>query len=786
MSGKSSHMEVQLGVAQVREWIKLRCKSEEGATWVDKMAFSSDYEQIRRRLVQTAEMLRILSSGEAPNRHFFDLRPLIVRIKVPGTFLEGEEYLSVAHSLRALDEWVSFLNRKHEDYPELATLCRQVQLDATAANGIDRCIDDQGVVRDSASPELAAIRKRLGEVERSARAALQRILKKSISDDFSTDESQVTLRDGRLVIPVKAEYKRNIGGLVHDESATGQTVYIEPAEALELNNEVRELKNRERREVIRILTALADELRKQYPDLERGSDFLGKADFIHAKAAWAREFGALVPHFQPSAGLDIKGGVHPLLRHAHQKNNKPVVPLTIWLDPQQRMVVVSGPNAGGKSVVLKTVGLLQYLIQCGIPVPVNEASTFGIFSEILLDIGDTQSIEDDLSTYSAHLSAMKTFVQRANKKSLILIDEFGKGTEPQFGGAIAEAILELLSKAGSYGIITTHYQNLKDLASSTTGMINGAMKYDLNRLESMFQLELGKPGSSFAFEIATKIGLPRDVIASAKEKVGKDQVDFDKSLNNLQREKQKYDKLVAKMAKEQADLAKIKKDYEELRDMLDEERKEIVRNAKQEAKRIIADANKEVERAIREIKESQADKLKTQLARQRLEEQSAQLKVPDKVIKKKKAGMDVGDQVRMTGHDGVGEIVRIKDKEAEVQFGLLKSFVKLDRLEKVSGPRTEQPTKRSTGYNRLNSLLDFSHELTIRGMRAEEALPALDTFVDQAILLGVNEVRVLHGKGHGILRDLVRTHFRGHPHVMKIEDGHADRGGSGISIVTLK
>jgi len=786
MSTPIANMEVQLGVVQVKEWIKLRCKSDEGKSWVDKISFSHNFDQIHRRLTQTAEMLRLITSGETPNRHFFDLRPFIVRIKVPGTFLEGEEYLSVAQSIRALNEWVTFLNRKKEDFPELSAMCSQVWLDATVANEIDRCIDEQGIVRDSASPELAAIRKRLGEVERSARSALQRILKKSISDDFSTAESQVTLRDGRLVIPVKAEYKRNISGLVHDESSTGQTVYLEPAEALELNNEVRELKNRERREVIRILTALADELRKQYTHLEKGSDFLGKADFIHAKAAWAREFGALVPHFQPSAGLDIKDGVHPLLWHAHQKNNKPVVPLSIRLDPQQRMVVVSGPNAGGKSVVLKTVGLLQYLIQCGIPVPVNEASTFGIFTEILLDIGDTQSIEDDLSTYSAHLSAMKTFVQRVGKKSLILIDEFGKGTEPQFGGAIAEAILEMLSKAGSYGIITTHYQNLKDLANRTQAMINGAMKYDLNRLEPLFQLELGKPGSSFAFEIATKIGLPKDVIASAKEKVGKDQVDFDKSLNNLQREKQKYDKLVDKMAKEQSALIKIKTDYEELRDMLDEERKEIVRNAKQEAKRIIADANKDVERAIREIKESQADKVKTQLARQRLEEQSAQLQVVEKVAKKKKTGIDVGDQVRMNGHDGVGEIVRIKEKEAEVQFGLLKSFVKLDRLEKVSGPRKDQPTSRSRGYNRLDSLLDFSHELTIRGMRAEEALPALDSFVDQAILLGVNEVRVVHGKGFGILRDLVRTHFRGHPNVMKIEDGHADRGGSGISIVTLK
>ena len=770
----------------MKQWLTSRCKSEEGKVWVSKMAFGTNYDQIQLRLTQTGEMLRMLVSGEVPNRHFYDIKQLIIRIKVPGTFLEGEEYLSLAHSVEALAQWLNHLQKEQEDFPELFRLSNRVHIDASIVKEIDKCIDDQGQVRDSASSELSAIRKRLGDVERSARSALQRILKKSISDDFSTAESQVTLRDGRLVIPIKAEFKRNIAGLIHDESATGQTVYLEPSEALELNNEVRELKNRERREVIRILTSLADHLRIQYSDLEAGSDFLGKLDFIHSKASWATEFGAIVPKLQKNAGLEIKDGVHPLLWHTHQKNNKPVVPLSIRLDGNIRMIVVSGPNAGGKSVVLKTVGLLQYLVQCGVPVPVHEASTFGIFSEILLDIGDTQSIEDDLSTYSAHLSAMRSFVQQASKKTLVLIDEFGKGTEPQFGGAMAEAILERLAKDGCFGVITTHYQNLKDLADRTQGIVNGAMKYDLNKLEPLFQLEVGKPGSSFAFEIAAKIGLPKELVESAKQKVGKDQVDFDKSLNNLQREKQKYDKLVGRLEKEQAAVQKIRKDYEELKEMLDEERREMIRAAKQEAKRIVADANKEVERAIREIKESQADKVKTMEARKRLLDQSNKLHVDDKPLKKKKTGIQAGDQVRMNGHDGVGEIIRIKGNEAEVQFGLMKSFVKLERLEKVSGPKKEQATARSKGYSRLDKMMTFSHELVIRGMRAEEALPTLDTFVDEAILLGVDQVKVIHGKGHGILRDLLRNHLWGHPHIAKIEDDHADRGGSGISIVTFK
>lgn len=781
-----SDIRQKLGFDQITSWIAARCKSTEGAAYVEKMAFSSKPEQVQTWLGQTDEMLRLATAGEVPNSYFHDLRALLKRIRVPGTFLEGEEYLIVARSVRALAEWTVYLDRKKEDLPHLFKLAQGVSIHTTVADAIDRSINEEGNVRDSASPELARIRKRIGEVERAARSALQRILRQSVQSAFSAEESQVTLRDGRLVIPVKAEFKRNIPGLIHDESATGQTVYLEPAEALELNNEVRELKNSERREVIRILTALADALHDQYEPLDKGSLLMARLDFIFAKASWAKDFQAIVPKTQKGAGFEMYHAVHPILWHSHQKSGKPVVPLTLTLSPDKRMVVVSGPNAGGKSVVLKTVGLLQYMVQCGLPVPVTEPSVFGLFDEILLDIGDTQSIEDDLSTYSAHLSAMRTFVQRAAKRTLVLIDEFGKGTEPQFGGAIAEAILEELAKAGSYGVITTHYQNLKDLAEKTRGMANGAMKYDVQKLEPLFQLEIGKPGSSFAFEIARKIGLPNQVVESAKSKLGQEHVDFDRSLAQLQKEKQKYDKLTARLEREQAEVARIRKDYEELKAMLDEERKEIIRTAKQDAKRILSDANKEVERTIREIKESQADKQRTQQARQRMEQEAAQLEIEPKPKRQPKARLEVGDRVRMSGHDGVGEIVRLKDKEAEVQFGLLKSFVKLERLEKVSGPMKAPKQARSGGYNRLEKMSQFSHELSIRGMRAEEALPAVDAFVDEAILLGMDQVRVVHGKGHGILREMIRTHLKGHPHIARIEDDHVDRGGSGISIVTFK
>ncbi len=785
MRNYPSNIEELLGVDQIRNWIASKCKSELGAELVRKAKFSSSYDSIQLWLGQTEEMMAIILSHSNPNLHFYDFQEFIVRIKVPGTYLDGEDYLSIANSVRALHAWLSFLEEQ-ESYQHLQLLSNGLGVDLSVANRIDESIDENGQVRDSASTELGQIRKRLVQVERSARSSLQRILKKSISEEFSSQESQVTLRDGRLVIPIKAEFKRNVPGLVHDESSTGQTVYLEPAEALELNNEVRELKNREIREVIKILISLADDLRIQLSDLEKGSRFLGRLDFIHAKASWAIEFSATAPTLDEKPIVELHQGIHPILWRSLHQSNKFVVPLDILVTDAQRMLVVSGPNAGGKSVVLKTVGLLQYLVQCGIPVPVQENSRFGVFDEILLDIGDTQSIEDDLSTYSAHLSAMKAFVKKSNKQSLVLIDEFGKGTEPQFGGAIAEAILENLHKTGCMGVITTHYQNLKELADKSQGMVNAAMKYDVGKLEPLFLLEIGQPGSSFAFEIAGKIGLPNEVIASAKGKMAKGQVDFDKSLTTLEKEKQKYSNLASKLAKEEKLVIQLKKDYEELKEMLDMEKKTVIREAQGEAKRIVDRANKEVEKTIREIKEHQADKKRTKQARQELEKVKNSFEQSPTNKKLTKVNFEIGDHVKLDGHDEVGEIIDIRKQEGQVQFGLMKSFVKLDRLEKIRGYQKEYKKGPTKGVSVLQKLTNFSHELTIRGMRAEEALPRIDSFFDEAIMLGIRQVKVVHGKGHGILRDLLRNHLGDHPNVSTIEDDHADRGGSGISIVTLK
>ena len=785
MTQAHSTLEELLGVDQIRNWIARKCKSESGADFVNRAKFSSGFDQIKLWLDQTAEMMQMISAQEIPNQHFYDFETFLNKIKVQGAYLQGSEYLQMAYSIRSLEMWLSFLQDR-EHYPQLAKLASRLAVDSSISDTIEKAIDENGTVQDSASPELSQIRKRLMQVERSARSALSKILKKSITDDFSAQESKVTLRDGRLVIPVKAEYKRKLPGLIHDESATGQTVYMEPSEALELNNEVRELKNSERREVIKILISLADGLRVQHADLLRGARFLARLDFIHAKAAWAMEFNAVSPTIQKTPAIELHQAVHPILWHAHQKSGKMVVPLDILVDSNQRIVVVSGPNAGGKSVVLKTIGLLQYLIQCGIPVPVQEHSTFGVFDEILLDIGDTQSIEDDLSTYSAHLGAMKKFVEQSTKRSLVLIDEFGKGTEPQFGGAIAEAILENLNGTGCFGVITTHYQNLKDLADKSPAMVNAAMKYDLGKLAPLFLLEIGQPGSSFAFEIAGKIGLPKEIIASAKEKMGKGQVDFDQSLNSLEKEKQKYTKLSIKLEKEKKEITRLKSDYEELRELVVKEKKVVLKEAKGEAKRIVEGANKQVEKTIREIKEHQADMRKTKQAREELEQFKRDTDKTEKQPRKKESGLVVGDFVKLDHQESVGEIVEIMKNEAQVQFGLLKSFVKLDRLEKVRGHKKEKSKIRARGVNLLQRSADFSHELDIRGERAEVALPTIDSFVDDAIVLGVREVRVIHGKGHGILRELLRNHLSDHPTIDTISDEHADRGGSGISILTFK
>jgi len=779
-------IESKLGFDEVRQYLIRFCQSKRGKQLAEKAAPTSKYGLMVKWLDQAREMLLLKAKDkDHVSFDFPDLDHLLVRVKVPGSFLDPEEFHELKRGVLSLISWGAFFKARMADYPALADLSGDIHIEADLAEHIDRVIDERGEVRDTASPELARIRENISKSERAVRTAIQKILKKAKGERLTDEDSTLTVRDGRLVIPVKAEHKKRIQGFVHDESATGQTVYLEPAEVLGLNNEVRELKYAERREVIRVLVALADHVRANLEDLIKGADLLERLDFIHAKALLADLIQGVVPEVKKSVSFTLEGAIHPLLFLSHKESGKPVVPLRLSLDRERRILIISGPNAGGKSVALKTVGLLQLMVQAGLPVPVHEESVFGFYGSIFIDIGDTQSIEDDLSTYSSHLTSMKFFLNEADKHSLFLIDEFGKGTEPQFGGAIAEAVLLELNKKRAHGIVTTHYQNLKKIGDETPGLINGAMKFDVERLEPLFELEVGKAGSSFAFEIATKIGLPEHIISAARKKVGKSQVAYDHLLNELEKEKSKYEKLTLKLQKDQKELANLRSDYEALRNMLEEERGKIIKAAKQEAKHILDHANKEVERAIREIKESNASKQQTTLVRQKLE--SERKKLTEKP-QKSTVSFKVGDVVKMNGQESTGTIQKVKGKQAEVLFGGLKSIVSTDKLVKAEdSPQVSYRKKiKQIGIDLTSKMANFNHELNIRGMRAEEAIGKVEAFIDEALLVGADEVRIVHGKGHGVLRELVRNIAKDHPAVASVEDEHADRGGAGISIVRLK
>lgn len=787
-----TEIEEKLGVNDLFGLIRQKCRSANGVAFLEKAKPSSRFEEVVKWLDQTDEMLRILSSGDnLPSKDFQDLGFFLKKVKVQGTFMQGEDFAQLRLQLTLLYDWTQYLKKNQSIYPELCSLTYGFVADNNLVRSIDQIINDKGEVRDNATPELAAIRSLLVQKEKAVRLVINKILRKSIQDSLTEEGSSVTIREGRLVIPVKAEHKRRIQGFVHDESATGQTVYLEPTEALQLNNEVRELQYREKREIALILIRLSDLVRESMNDLEQGSSFIGLMDFVHAKASFAKQIGAIKPQVSHNPQIKWHHAKHPLLWLAHESAGKPTVPLSLELSRQEnRVLVISGPNAGGKSVALKTIGLLQYLFQCGFLIPVSEASTFGIFKSIFLDIGDTQSLENDLSTYSSHLTSMKYFNERADRNSLFLIDEFGTGTEPQFGGAIAESILAELNKRKAFGVVTTHYQNLKKFAENNQGVINGAMKYDVAALEPLFELEVGKPGSSFAFEIAKKIGLPAQIIRNAQGMVGTSQVDYEQLLNTLEKEKNNYQKLSKKLEKEEKEIAEIKNDYESLREMLRSEQRRLISEAKAEAKQMISEANQTIERTIREIRENKADKEKTKALRASLEEyKQNRLSQKDREVKKTiPSEIKPGDHVTIVGQDTSGEVMNLKGKQAQVRFGNIISFIDLKKLEKRRGTLVsqEKKTRKIGGIDMTEKMTRFSGELDIRGVRAGEALGLVDEYIDHALLLGTDQVRILHGKGHGILREMIRTHLKGHPAISQTVDEHIDYGGSGVTVVTFK
>ena len=841
-----SNFEQKIGFNDIRVMLKEHCLSALGREKVDRITFSTDVETINEWLEQVRELRRLQEEADDfPLQYFFDVRQSVARIRLDGTYLETNELFDLRRSLETIHLIVRYLNRTDEPtdsepvrypYPALHRLTQDVLTFPQLIQRIDQLIDKFGNIRDSASVDLARIRSELAKTEGSVSRTLYSILRLAQSEGLVEKDVNPTLRDGRLVIPVAPGLKRRIKGIVHDESATGRTVYIEPAEVVEANNRIRELEAEEKREIIRILKEFSVVLQPRIDDILYSYDFLAVIDLVRAKALLAARLTAFEPVINAFPHIDWIQAVHPLLQSSLQKQEKSVVPLDIMLTREHRILIISGPNAGGKSVCLKTVGLLQYMLQCGLSIPIGERSTVGIFQNIMIDIGDEQSIENDLSTYSSHLMNMKQMIRQADDCTLLLIDEFGSGTEPQIGGAIAESVLRQYCKKGVYGVITTHYQNLKHFAEDHNGVVNGAMLYDRIEMRALFQLQIGQPGSSFAIEIARKTGLPEEVIRDASEMVGTAYIQSEKYLQDIIRDKRYWENKRRTVHQREKEMEKTIAKYENAIGEIEQNRKEILRKAREEAEELLRESNRKIEQTIREIRESQAEKEETKRIREELNAFKEEVKEFDtknndeKIARKmvqiqqrkerhekrkrekaeerrrdadavkvavqdkrsaSSAGFQMGDAVRIKGLSSVGKVKSVDGKIATVIFGDMRTKMRTDRLEyvkTVEQAKTESSLQsysvsRSTRETIDNRKLNFKQDLDIRGMRGDEALNAVTYFIDDAILVGMPRVRILHGKGNGILRQLIRQYLSTVPNVADYHDEHVQFGGAGITVV---
>ncbi|SHI61727.1 DNA mismatch repair protein MutS2 [Tangfeifania diversioriginum] len=822
------HFEEKIGFDRIREMLRNKCISTMGNEWVDDMQFQDKFEVVTNQLSEVTEFCRIIREFENfPANHFYDLRPALQKIKIEGRFLEPAELFDLKRSLEAVRAIVQFFQKQEEEvFPLLKKKTERVQVFPYIYDRIDTIINKFGKIRDNASPELAQIRKSILSLNSNMSKRLHAILKQAQKDGLVDEEASVSIRDGRAVIPVLASNKRKIKGIVYDESGTGKTSYVEPNEIVEMNNEIRELEYAERREVVRILTDFSNDIRPYLEDLFYSYEFLGEIDFIRAKGLLGVEFDGIRPEIDDTTTIQWQQAVHPLLQKALKKENRKIVPLDIQLDTQNHILLISGPNAGGKSVCLKTVGLLQYMLQCGLLIPLQEGSKTGIFSQLFIDIGDEQSLENDLSTYSSHLMNMKYFVKNCNERTLILIDEFGSGTEPMLGGAIAESILGELNRLRTFGVITTHYTNLKHFASATDGIINGAMLYDSQHMNPLFKLEIGKPGSSFAFEIARKIGLPEEILETATNKVGKKHIDFDRNLRKINRDKRYWETKRQKIRKVEKILDDTAVNYAEELKEIQNQRKEIMKKAREEADALLASVNKRIENTIQEIKKAQADKEKTKQAREKLgklknevakksdetdsriatkmeklrrrEEkrnqrrpQESKNKVPKKEPEKQ-IELKPGDKVKIKGQETAGELIELNEKNAVVAFGQMITTLPRKQVERLSSNEAKKLEKGQkqggshlAGSNLMERRLSFKPEIDIRGQRADEAIQNIQEFIDEAIMLEVSQLRILHGKGTGILKETIRNYLRSEPMVRTFKDEHVDFGGAGITVVNL-
>lgn len=814
------NFENKIGFDVVRHEIERRCTSTMGVACCQAMHFSAKPAEVQLWLRQTNEFLAIVQAGrDFPVSYYFDLRSVLHTISAPGTFVTVDQLYDLQRSLGTVSEIISFFNRGGgEDgaspYPCLKQLTQDMQAFPELVSEINRIIDKFGNVKDSASPELSQLRSIMSRTQASINGIMRRIISQGRQGGYLESDTAPSVRDGRLVLPVSPANKRKVRGIVHDESASGKTIFIEPEEIVEANNRIRETEGEIRREIMRILVEVTDKIRPHISELEGTYEVLGQLDFIRAKAEFARDVDAQMPHLHGKVGIEWYGAKHPALLLSLARQGKQVVPLNIELNAKNRIVIISGPNAGGKSVCLKTVGIIQYMMQCGVLPTLYSNSHMGIYKSIFIDIGDQQSIEDDLSTYSSHLQDMKHFMSHGDRDTLILIDEFGSGTEPQIGAAIAQAILEQLNLKLMHGVITTHYQNLKHFADDTPGLVNGAMLYDRQHMQPLFQLSIGYPGSSFAIEIARKIGLPGAVIDKAKELVGSDYVNMDKYLLDIVRDRKYWENKRYDIHQKEKALDRIVADYNDKLAKMQQEHKLIIKEAKSEAQEMLKQSNAQIENTIREIRETQAEKEKTREVRQHLEEfkqrlaqadegpkpQQLQRLKPKKPLKQRTAqpaaqkGQDgpiaAGDNVVLRGATSVGTVMAIDGKWATVAFGNLKTRVEVAKLERTLRQPSkvkEAPSLSNTTTEEIRSRqLNFKQEIDVRGMRGDEALQAVTYFIDDAIQFQSHRVRILHGTGTGILRQLIRQYLNTVPGVASYHDEDVRFGGAGITVVELE
>ena len=863
------NFEQKIGFTEIRTLLKGRCLSSLGTEWIDKQVhFMSNPQDIEQSLEEARQFkLFMEQTDEETESEFFDVREPLLRVRPERTYLEEQDLFNLKRSMVSVLSYVKFFTQttdQDEDivsqaetepdvapnfvYPALGAMAAEVIVFPHIVSRIDSILNKYGKVKDTASTELLSLRHQIEVTTRGISHSLRSIITEAQTSGYIDRDVTPTLRDGRLVIPVAPAVKRKIKGIVHDESATGKTVFIEPAAIVDANNKIRSLKAAERREVMRILQELTAEIRPHIPSLLNSLQFLAHVDYLRAVMQFANTFNAITPQITRRPNIHWVEARHPLLQKNLAKHGAQIVPLNISLRQQQHILLISGPNAGGKSVCLKTAALLQYMLQCGLPVPVDESSHPGVFSDIMIDIGDEQSIENDLSTYSSHLVNMNQMMKQANPNSLLLIDEFGTGTEPQIGGALAQAILKCFVKSQTYGIITTHYQNLKHFASRTPSIVNGAMLYDSAQLRPLFVLQIGNPGSSFAIEIARKIGLPADVINYAAQLVGKDYVMSDKYVQDIVRDKAVWETKRQNVHQREAQLENTIAQYEQKLQALQQERTEILADAKNQAQQLFDQANARIENTIRSIKQAQAEKEKTKTVRSELaafkdeiqnnnDEQDSLARKIAKIQRRQQrkaegggnartrnaaneasvaaklrasSGRDnvssnaisatsqqpitEGCYVRIAGQSAIGRVESISGKNAKVLFGVMHTQIPLSKL-KVSQPpkpNAENPLgpaatfiSKETRDAMSEKRLHFKPQIDIRGMRVDEALTAVTYFIDEALQFQESPVRILHGTGTGALRQLVRTYLNTVPGIHNFHDEHPQFGGSGITVVEL-